>query len=95
VSPVIAAKEIPGVRVTLGNEDKDIAEAITRIGAKHEPGLVSDVVVDKTNLVVSTPAYMCNAAVHKVFDGIGKLVDTVISLSKSESSSTTTADLKK
>jgi len=82
VAPVIAAKVIPGVRVTLGNEDKDIAEAIGRIGAKHEPATVTDIVIDEKNSVVSTPAYMCNAPVHKVYEGIGKLVDSLLSIAK-------------
>jgi len=82
VSPIIAAKLIPGVKVTLGNEDKDINDAITRIGAKPQPAAVTDVVVDEANIIVSSPAYMYNTTVHKVYEGVGKLVDTVLTLVK-------------
>jgi len=80
VSPVIAARLLKGVKVTLGNEDKDIQDVITKMGAVSAPVGVEEVVVDNTNKIVSTPAYMCNVAVHKVFDGIGTLVESLMSL---------------
>jgi len=82
VAPVIAAKLFPGVKVTVGNEDKDINDAITRMGAKPQPAGVTDVVVDEVNNIVSSPAYMCTTSVHKVYDGIGKLVETILGLTK-------------
>lgn len=87
VSPVIAAKLIPGVTITLGNEDKDVAEAVTKMGAKQVPVGVSEVVVDDVNLVVTSPAYMVNAPIHKVYEGIGKFVETVLGLSSDKSDS--------
>jgi len=90
VSPVIAARLIPGVQVTLGNEDKDINDAITRMGAKPQPAAVTDVVVDEANNIVSSPAYMYNTTVHKVYEGIGKLVETVLArVKKAEEASQT------
>lgn len=89
VSPVIAAKVIPNVSVTLGNDDKDIIQVIERMGAKPQPAGITDVVVDEVNNVVSTPAYMCNTSVHKVFDGVGKLVETVLSIAKKGEKPTT------
>jgi len=83
ISPVIAAKVIPNLRTTLGNEDKDATRALTKIGAKVEPVGVTEVVVDEQNNVVSTPAYMCSAPLDKIYEGIGKLVETVVSRSKS------------
>lgn len=79
VSPVIVAKLIPGVTVTLGNEDKDIEKAITDMGAKSVPLGVLEVAVDNEHNVISSPAYMTNSPIHKVFDGIGKFVETVLS----------------
>jgi len=84
VSPVIAAKVLSNVKITLGNEDKDINSAMERMGAKPQPAGVTDVVLDETNNIVSTPAYMCTAPIHKVYEGIGKLVDTVLGLTKKE-----------
>merc|ERR1712136_540153 len=36
--------------------------------------------VDAKNKVVTAPAYMCETAVHEIFDGIGKMVDSILSL---------------
>jgi enhancing lycopene biosynthesis protein 2 len=84
VSPVIVAKMIPGVSVTLGNEDKDIEGVIQKLGAKSVPLGVSEVAVDEENNVISSPAYMTNSPIHKVFDGIGKFVETVLSRAEPE-----------
>eukprot|EP01111_Echinosteliopsis_oligospora_P010579 TRINITY_DN3331_c0_g1_i1.p1 TRINITY_DN3331_c0_g1~~TRINITY_DN3331_c0_g1_i1.p1 ORF type:complete len:346 (+),score=83.85 TRINITY_DN3331_c0_g1_i1:47-1084(+) len=84
VSPVIAAKLIPGVKVTLGNEDKDIQSAIEKMGAKSVQVGVSEVVVDEQNNVVTSPAYMVNAPIHKVYEGIGKFVEIVLGLTNTE-----------
>lgn len=78
VSPVIAAKLIPGVSITLGNEDKDIQAVMQKIGAKPIPLGVNEVAVDEEHNVISSPAYMTNSPIHKVFDGIGKFVETVL-----------------
>lgn len=38
--------------------------------------------MDSQNKVVTTPAFMCETAVHKVFDGVGKMVEAVLKLCK-------------
>jgi len=78
VSPVIVAKLIPGVSVTLGNEDKDIEKAIEKMGAKSVPLGVLEVAVDNEHNVITSPAYMTNSPIHKVYEGIGKFVDTLL-----------------
>ena len=80
ISPVLAAKVIPNVKVTIGS-DQVTAEAITSFGAEHEISTVTNVVVDETNLVVSTPAYMCDAGLHDIQTGIEALVTNVLKLS--------------
>jgi len=79
VSPVIIAKLIPGVTVTLGNEDKDIEKAIEKMGSKSIPLGVLEVAVDNEHNVITSPAYMTNSPIHKVFDGIGKFVEILLS----------------
>eukprot|EP01088_Endostelium_zonatum_P014575 TRINITY_DN3252_c0_g1_i1.p1 TRINITY_DN3252_c0_g1~~TRINITY_DN3252_c0_g1_i1.p1 ORF type:complete len:256 (-),score=65.95 TRINITY_DN3252_c0_g1_i1:19-786(-) len=81
IAPVIAAKLIPGVHVTIGNANKDVAKAIAEMGGKTVDKNVTEILVDSTHRVVTTPAYMeADAPVHKVFEGIGKLVDKTVSL---------------
>lgn len=82
IAPVLAAKVLgtvaggPGCRVTVGN-DAGVAGAITAMGARNEPRAVTQALVDETNRIVTTPAYMCDAKPHEVFVGIGELVDAV------------------
>lgn len=90
VSPVIIAKIIPGARVTVGNEDKELMEKLKSWGADAVPGGVNDVVIDEQNNIVTSPAYMINAPIHKVFDGIGNFVDTLLGRTTEPKSQTQT-----
>lgn len=38
--------------------------------------------VDRTKLIVTTPAYMCEAPLHHIFEGIGEMIDSVFKLIK-------------
>ena len=38
--------------------------------------------VDQKNKVVTTPAFMCETALHHIYDGIGAMVTKVLELSK-------------
>lgn len=40
--------------------------------------------VDEKNKVVTAPAYMCETAVHEVFDGIGQMIQNVMKLVKNK-----------
>ncbi|XP_030059629.1 glutamine amidotransferase-like class 1 domain-containing protein 3, mitochondrial [Microcaecilia unicolor] len=88
ISPVLAAKVLPGIEVTVGHEeDKDgkwpyagTAQAVKALGAKHCIKDVHDVHVDLNNRVVTTPAFMCETELHHIFDGIGIMVKRVLKL---------------
>ncbi|XP_010784676.1 ES1 protein homolog, mitochondrial [Notothenia coriiceps] len=87
ISPVIAAKVFPGCEVTVGIEkdDKypnttDTAAAITELGCKHVNKSVSESHVDEKNKLVTTSAFMCEAPIHEIFDGIGTMVQDVLKL---------------
>uniref|UniRef100_A0A671NF22 ES1 protein homolog, mitochondrial-like n=1 Tax=Sinocyclocheilus anshuiensis TaxID=1608454 RepID=A0A671NF22_9TELE len=81
ISPVLAAKVLPGVDVTVGHEEEEggkwpyagTTQAITALGAKHT--------VKEKNKVVTTPAFMCETKLHLIFDGIGAMVRDVLKLS--------------
>ena len=81
ISPVIPAKLIPGVQLTIGS-DPDTAQAIEAMGARHVNASVSEIVVDKENRVVSTPAYMLASRISDLPDGINKLVGQVVEWAK-------------
>uniref|UniRef100_A0A673GXG2 Glutamine amidotransferase like class 1 domain containing 3A n=1 Tax=Sinocyclocheilus rhinocerous TaxID=307959 RepID=A0A673GXG2_9TELE len=74
ISPVLAAKVLLGVDVTVGHKEEEggkwpyagTTQAITALGAKHT--------VKEKNKVVTTPAFMCetNIAVRDVLKLSGK-----------------------
>ncbi|XP_065648386.1 ES1 protein homolog, mitochondrial isoform X2 [Hydra vulgaris] len=87
IAPVIAAKVIPSCEVTVGMDAKDskwpyadTAHAIGSIGATHINKNVNECHVDKVNKLVTTPAFMCNAKLYEVHDGIGEMVKAVLQL---------------
>jgi enhancing lycopene biosynthesis protein 2 len=88
IAPILVAKAIPGVSVTLGKEDSEggrfphcgATGAAKALGAIHVPKDVNDICVDVKNKIVTTPAYMCDTAVHEVYDGIGMMVAEVVKL---------------
>ena len=72
----MAAKLIPNVRLTIGN-DGDIATLIESFGAIHQPCTVNNIVWDETNNVVSTPAYMIGPSIKDIGSGIQLLCQTI------------------
>ncbi|MBB71695.1 MAG: isoprenoid biosynthesis protein ElbB [Legionellales bacterium] len=68
-----------GVQCTIGN-DADTAAAIEAMGGKHQNCDTRAIVVDETNKVVSTPAYMLGQSIAEVYEGINKLVKQVVKM---------------
>jgi len=66
--------------LTIGN-DKGTAEAMQKMGAKHQECPVREFTVDEKNKIVSTPAYMLAQRVSEAAEGIEKLVKKVMELS--------------
>ncbi|NWZ13193.1 GAL3A protein, partial [Agelaius phoeniceus] len=56
------------------------AEAMKELGCRHINSQVTEAHVDARNLLVSTSAFMCNAPIHQVHDGIGSMVREVLRL---------------
>lgn len=81
IAPVLAARALgsKGVSLTIGT-DPDTAAALETKGAKHVDCPVDEVVIDKTNRVVSTPAYMLAQSVTDAEAGINKFVASVLEL---------------
>ena len=72
-----------GIQLTIGN-DKDTAQALEQLGAKHINCAVSDIVVDEQHRVVTTPAYMLAGSLSEAASGIDKLVAKVLSLATTD-----------
>ncbi|CAH2315260.1 Hypothetical predicted protein [Pelobates cultripes] len=87
ISPVLAAKLLPGCEVTVGCDTEcekwpyaGTAGAIKDLGCKHINKEVHEVHVDKKNKLVTTSAFMCNSPIHEIYDGIGVFVTDVMKL---------------
>ena len=83
IAPVLLAKVL-GARgaaplLTIGN-DAGTAAALEAMGARHQPCRVTDCVVDETNRLVTTPAYMLGPGPAKVSEGIGRCIEALIRL---------------
>lgn len=85
IAPVLAAKVLgasaggPGCQVTIGS-DAGTAEAVRAMGATNVAKAVTEAVVDEANRIATTPAYMCDASIHDVFVGIGKMIDATVAM---------------
>lgn len=65
--------------LTIGT-DRDTAEAIMQIGGKHIDCPVTDIVVDRGEKVISTPAYMLAQNLVEADAGIEKLIKAVLEM---------------
>lgn len=65
--------------LTIGN-DPATAAALQQLGVRHRDCPVTDCVIDAEQRIVTTPAYMYEAKVHEIAQGIGKLVDALVAM---------------
>jgi enhancing lycopene biosynthesis protein 2 len=65
--------------MTIGKEEGVIG-ALAALGVKHQLCAVSDIVVDETHKIVTSPAYMLGPGIKDVAVGIEKLVKKVLAL---------------
>jgi enhancing lycopene biosynthesis protein 2 len=81
IAPILAARALgeQHVKLTIGNDAKTVA-AIEAKGAHHVDCPVDTIVVDQTNRVVSTPAYMLAQSITEAERGINQLVEAVLNM---------------
>ncbi len=73
IAPVVVARVLGDVQLTIGN-DKGTASALEEMGAHHAAADHGEVVVDKGNLVFTTPCYMLDATIVNIADGANAIV---------------------
>ncbi len=81
IAPVILAKVLGRIEVTIGN-DADTAAAIQTMGATHRERGHGEVVVDRTNRVVTTPCYMLDASIGQIAEGAEHVVAALLELAR-------------
>ncbi|MDP2653986.1 MAG: isoprenoid biosynthesis glyoxalase ElbB [Candidatus Omnitrophota bacterium] len=79
IAPVILAKVLNGVQLTVGRAP-DVDAALVKMGAVPKPADCSQVVVDERNKVVTAPCYMFDADIGQVADGARNAVDAMVRL---------------
>ncbi len=77
IAPVIPAKLIPNVKLTIGS-DTQTANDIETMGAQHINTTISEIVTDNDHYIVSTPAYMLATQISELPNGINQLVTQLI-----------------
>jgi enhancing lycopene biosynthesis protein 2 len=79
IAPVILAKVLGAVTLTIG-QDPGTADNLTAMGARHQPTMQGEIVVDRERKIVSTPCYMLNSRIDQIAEGADKLVLAMLEL---------------
>lgn len=79
ISPVLIAKILGNVEVTIGS-DEDTALAVQKMGAMHTETSHGEVIVDQKNKLVTTPCYMLDAHIGQIASGAEKVIKTILSM---------------
>ncbi len=79
ISPVLLAKVLDNVKLTIGN-DPDTAKAVETMGAIHKNTTHGEVVVDERYKTVTTPCYMLDADIVQIGDGAENVVKAMLEM---------------
>lgn len=79
IAPAVLALSLGKGTMTIGS-DAGTAEALETLGAIHQVCPVTEMLIDRQNKLVTAPAYMEDAAIHEVAEGIEKAVHAVLDL---------------
>jgi enhancing lycopene biosynthesis protein 2 len=79
IAPVIIAKVLGDVTLTIG-QDPGTADNLAAMGARHQPTLQGEIVVDRERKIVSTPCYMLNSRIDQIAEGADNLVMAMLDL---------------
>ncbi|MDR1793403.1 MAG: isoprenoid biosynthesis glyoxalase ElbB [Bacteroidales bacterium] len=77
ISPVLIAKVIDNVTITIG-KDAATASDIQTMGSKNINADYNDVVIDRKNKIFSTPCYMLNVDIAQIAEGAENLVKAIL-----------------
>ena len=73
ISPVLLAKTLGNVELTIGNDFETIKD-IEKMGSKHIKTTHGQIIVDKRYKVVTTPCYMLDANIVQIEEGADNVV---------------------
>ncbi|MFN8241885.1 MAG: isoprenoid biosynthesis glyoxalase ElbB [Bacteroidales bacterium] len=84
ISPVLIARVLGKIEVTIGNESSTAAD-IARLGGTHITTGKGEVIIDKKNKIVSSPCYMLDSGITDIADGADKTIKAIIDIIRSGS----------
>jgi enhancing lycopene biosynthesis protein 2 len=79
ISPVLVAKVLSNVEVTIG-DDEGTASAIKTMGGTHKKTTHGEIVYDENYKIVTTPCYMLDATIDQIADGAENVVKKILAL---------------
>ena len=78
IAPLMVAKVLGNVNVTMGSGECRQAKELPMIGCKHTETTHGGVAIDKEKKVYSTPCFMLDARLKDVYQGAWNLVEAMI-----------------
>lgn len=79
ISPVIIAKVLGNVQLTIG-QDEGTAKGVEALGAKHIITNHGEVVIDAENKIITTPCYMLDATIAQIGEGAENVVQAILKM---------------
>jgi enhancing lycopene biosynthesis protein 2 len=79
IAPVILAKVLGDVTLTIG-QDKNTVANLVAMGAQHKPTLPGEITIDRPNKIVTTPCYMLDSRVDQIAEGADNLIRAMLEM---------------
>ena len=80
IAPILLAKSLQKVTITVGRSSDAAAKAIEGVGSTHVETNSGSICVDKDNKIATAPCYMLDANITHIFEEADKLVKELLSM---------------
>lgn len=77
IAPVLLAKLISGVEITVGNDETTINN-VEKLGALHTKTSNTDVIKDSKRKIFTTPCYMLDVSISKIAESTDSLIKEML-----------------
>ncbi len=77
IAPVLIAKVLPGVLLTVG-KIPSVIEDVKAMGAQHQITNQTEVTVNSENLIFSSPCYMLQASIKEIAESADNLIQEIL-----------------
>lgn len=79
IAPVLLAEVLNDINITIGDEE-ETAKIVESMGALHTNTTHGEVVIDKTNKIVTSPCYMLHSSITQIAEGTENAVKALMEL---------------